>query len=154
MDVNEFNRFSKHLFVAFPDVWEWLNANSPDVNATLDIWHKVLKGYALDECLHVVDDWITGKRPVFKAYERSQIAILIRQCAQFDRERERQRSATGNAANEFRKTRREDYKPITQVVPELGKLFREGLALRSQWLKGEISEEELAAGRKRLCEQA
>lgn len=152
MDASEFDRLTKHLFVAFPDVWEWLNANSPDVNATLDVWHKTLSGYQLAECLHVLDDWITGKRPLFKAYERAQIAILIRQCVQFDRDRDSQRNKTQAESDVYQRGKRGEYKPLAADFPLLGQIFRAGMELRTRFLKGEITEEHMVAERRRLID--
>lgn len=152
MDTSEFDKFSKHLFVAFPDLWEWLNANSPDVNATLDVWQRSLAGYSFIECMHVLDDWISGKRPPFKAFERSQVAILIRQCVQFDRDREAQRKRTAGESEQYQKTRREDYKPLAQHLPELGKIYREGAKLKRDVMDGKITEADYQERKRKLLE--
>ena len=153
MTESEFTIFAKRLFVSFPDVWEWLNANSPDPQETQRVWRSVLSAYSLEECLLVLDAWLTGAKPIYKAYERAHIAILIRQCVQFDREKNRQRTTTGNAADDYRKTRRKDYKPLALNIPELGMIFREGVAMRKKWLDGEITEAEWQERKQRLLEK-
>lgn len=152
MTKEEFKKFRKHLFAAFPDLMEWLRANSPDIELTCNMWERTLANCELTECLHVLDDWITGKRPAFKPYERSTIAVLIRQSVQFDRERENQRNKTQAESDVYQRGKRGEYKPLAADFPLLGQIFRAGMELRTRFLKGEITEEHMVAERRRLID--
>ncbi len=81
------------------------------------MWRDVLRECTLPECLLVLDAWITGKRPGPKAYERSQVALMLRQSVFFDRDKDAQRTRTDNAADEYRKTRRNEYRPLAITCP-------------------------------------
>lgn len=149
----EFSTFAKRLFITFPDVWEWLNANSPDPAETQRVWRGVLKDYRLDECLIAIEAWATGRKPIFKAYERAQIAILIRQSVQFERDKEAQRNKTNSSAGEYRKTRREDYKPLALNIPELAPIYLRGRKMRQDLLDGKISHEQYEEQKWKLLEE-
>lgn len=153
MTDEEFSVFAKRLFVTFPDVWEWLNANSPDPAETQRIWREVLRDYRLDECLLAIDAWATGRKPIFKAYERAQIAILVRQSVQFEREKDRQRERTSGASDEYRKVRREDYRPLAQDLPELRPIFERGAKLKRDVMDGKISQAEYERRKAELLEE-
>lgn len=150
MTDEEFTGFAKCLFVAFPDIWEWLQANSPDPWATQAVWRGVLRPYSLEDCVLVMDGWLTGKRPMFKHYEKAQIAMVIRQSIEFDRDKQRQREHSNGQSLEYKKTRREDYRPIAQDVPSLGALLREGQALGLSLREGKITQAEFDESKKRL----
>lgn len=149
----EFTTFAKRLFVTFPDVWEWLNANSPDPKQTQEVWREILRDYRLDECLLVLESWLTGARPMFKAFERAQIAMLIRQCVQFDREKDAKRRQTYDEAKAYQRTRGKDYKPIAQILPELRPIFEAGAKLKREVMDGKISQEEYDRRKAELLEK-
>lgn len=152
MNQAEFRKFATRLFTAFPDVWEWLQEKSPDPKGTQEVWRETLEHCRIDECLHVLDDWINGKRPVFKAYERGQIALMIRQSVFFDRDKEAMRRDVHGKATEYVKAKRGEYRPLAADFPSLGKIFREGQALRRRMLDGEITEEQMREQTQRLVD--
>lgn len=140
MTNQEFSTFAKRLFTAFPDVWEWINANSPDVEGTQEVWREVLRGCTQAECLLVIDSWLTGKRPLFKAYERGQLAVMIRQAVHFDRDKQNRFSKAEAESVEYKKTKRGAYRPISDDQPGLSQKFREGRELMKRFTDGEIDE--------------
>lgn len=160
MTTDEFKKFRRHLFAAFPDLMEWLSANSPDIELSISIWEKSLSDCSLVECMLVLDDWLTGKRPAFKAYERSQVAIMLRQSVQFDRDKERRKQhelsehdRVKMSSMEYRRTRDRDYKPLSQHLPELRPIFERGAALKRQVMDGKISQAEFERQKALLLEE-
>ncbi len=145
----EFEQFVKRLFTAFPDLYEWLMASSPDPKGTQAIWRDVLRDCTFDECLHVLDSWICGRRPAPKAYERSQVALLLRQSVYFERDRERERTRTTAAADDYhqRRRRRSDYQPLDA---SLGAILREGQQLHRRFLDGAIDREQFETAKRAL----
>lgn len=148
MTEQEFNTFTTRLFVTFPDVLEWLRGFD-FYRETLATWRETLKPFRLDECLLIIDSWVTRKRPMFKAYERSQLAILIANCVEFDRAKERKVNGSDRSRFEFTERSRDDvlrarrgYTPVDAGLPSLAKALREGRALGESLRKGEITEGE------------
>lgn len=160
MNKQDFQTFGKRLFVAFPHVWEWLNKESPDTKGTLDVWEDVLRPCTLTECLLVLDSWLEGKRPMFKAYERGELAVMIRQAVYFDRAKQ----AEVNGANRnrfaqseeerayYRKTKRGDYRPLDADLPGLAQKFREGRELVRRLKDGELTLEAFEVEKRRLID--
>lgn len=89
MTNEEFNDFSKRLFIAFPSILDWLRNKSPDMLATQAVWRKTLAGYTLAECDAVLERWVEGDLPPPNAYERDVTAVFIRQVIERDRSQKR-----------------------------------------------------------------
>lgn len=145
MTSTEFEIFAKRLFTAFPDYWEWLSSTSPDPKGTQSSWRDTLRDCTLPECLLVLDSWITGKRPFPKAYERSQVALNVRQSVMWDRDAEKKKQATQAESIEYVKER--SYEPLPFVRPVAG-LAEAAFIRRLQYAEGKITLEELHAGNK------
>lgn len=152
MTDQEFTVFAKRLFIAFPDLWEWLQEKSIDPKGTQEVWRDTLRACSMDECLQVLEDWIVGKRQSFKAYERAQVALMIRQSVFFDRDKIAKRNASHEKTNDYAKTKRGEYRPLAADFPQLGNLFRQGQALRKRMLDGEITEEQMLEERRRIVD--
>ena len=152
MTNQEFSTFAKRLFTAFPDVWEWMNANSPNPTGTQEVWREVLKDCTLAECLLVLDSWLTGKRPLFKAYERGQLAVMIRQSVYFERDKGNRFNQSEEERAEYSKTKRGDYRPIGSDQPGLAQKLREGRALQKRLADGEITEHEFVIQKRQLID--
>ncbi len=99
--------------------------------------------------MHVLDDWLSGRRKMYEHYERARIAIVIRQCVYFDRDTERQRERSGSEAELYQKVRRAQYKPLAGV-PGAGEIFRANLENQRKLAAGEISPDELERRRQEL----
>lgn len=160
MTSDEFERLRHHLFVAFPDLYEWLEEKSPDMNATLALWHKSLADCTLVECMCIIDDWLTAKRPVFKGFEKSQVAIIMRQSVLFDRAKANKKNAelseherVQTIGEEYRKTRDKNYKPLPSIVPELRPIYERGAALKREVMDGKISQAEFERRKAALLDE-
>ena len=80
------------FFLAFPQFRKWLN-DTPDPNATLDVWCRTLEPVDQREAAAIVEEMSNGVFPVPAGYERDQLAIKIRREA-LDRAAERERKQT------------------------------------------------------------
>lgn len=141
MTDTEFTTFARRLFIVFPDVWEWLQDKSPDPAETQKVWREVLRPYRLDECLLVIDSWLTRKRPAPKAYERGLIAINIAASIQHDRDQESRFSFAEQSSEDVR-AKRKAYRPIEADQPSMAAALRAGRKLMSDRDKGEMTEAE------------
>lgn len=95
MNAQEFEQFTERLFIAFPSLGEWINEKSPEPQETLRVWRRCLDGYSVAECDSVLERWSTGVLEAFKAYERDQVHLMIRQV--IERDRSLKRKATRDA---------------------------------------------------------
>lgn len=159
MTTDEFKKLRKYLFSALPDLLEWIRTNSPDIELTLDLWYRVVKDCDYHDCLHVIDDWISGKRPAPKPYERSQTALMLKSSVEFDKAKERERTRELSEHEkveamrmEYRRSRDKDYKPLSQHLPSLGVIFREGKKAKDDFLAGKISIEQYESRKKELID--
>ncbi len=131
--VNEFVLFLKKLYATFPDLLDWLKASSPDMDATQGVWFESLKPCTFDECDRVLQDWINGVHPPPKPYERSHIALIIRQCVMQDRDEARRKAREEMERNSresmptFRDRKRaKDVASIADTLAHCMKLKMEG----------------------------
>jgi len=77
MTIDEAKRCIKDVvFVALPDVADWMRTTSPQPNETLELWAKALMRLELEEVKRVIDLWFTGSVEPPKNYERQ----LVPQC--------------------------------------------------------------------------
>lgn len=90
MTDDEFNRFSRRLFIAFPSLREWLGNASDDPQETLRVWRQCLKPYPEHECQAVLDAWSTGQLRPFEAYERDKVHLCIRAVVEGTRSKKRE----------------------------------------------------------------
>lgn len=125
MTDQEFSQWVRRVWITFPDIYEWLHANSPDPIATQEVWRNVLRPYKLEEALMVLSDMAEGKRPAPKAYERSAFALMVKASIQFDRDEQAKRNKMLSIGDEYRKTSREQYRPLEADVPELRAAYAE-----------------------------
>lgn len=77
MTIDEAKRVIKDVvFVALPDVADWMRTTSPQPNETLELWAKALMRLDRSEVERVVNLWFVGNVEAPKAYERQ----LVPQC--------------------------------------------------------------------------
>jgi hypothetical protein len=155
MNDSEFEKFLKSVFVAFPDIWEWVR-QLPDGKATMATWKQSLRSCTLAECALILDDWIEARTPAPRAYERSLTATMIRSAVEQQRAIDRRKEIKVDAwqyakmnAEEKRRAR-EDYQPLPGR-PDTRGMDEEALQLRLQMVDGKITRDELmlALGKKR-----
>lgn len=85
MTKDEFVDFlENHLFVFFPAIEAWMR-DSRDPAALQRKWREVLENCTLEECLSVVDRWVSGDIKAPAAYERELTAANIRGVVSNDR---------------------------------------------------------------------
>ncbi len=139
MTETEYRSWSKSLFVAFPSLWEWLNSSSPDPKETQAIWRKCLGPYSLAECMTVIDEWSTGAREPFEAYERDKVHLRVRARIEQERDRDRKRRELSEASSPYR-TKRQERSEASTVASLLGdrKAVSAGAAEHRRFLDGEI----------------
>jgi hypothetical protein len=147
MNDSEFEKFLKSVFVAFPDIWEWVR-QLPDGKATMATWKQSLRSCTLAECAIVLDDWIEARTPAPKAYERSLTATMIRSAVEQQRAIDRRKEIKVDAWQyakmnaEEKKRAREDYQPLPGR-PDTAGMDQEAYLLRMKMVSGKITLEEL-----------
>ena len=141
MTNEEFASFTSRLFTAFPCMWDWLQSNSPDPLGTQAIWRDTLRPYTANECLLVLESWVSGRRPAPKAYERSHVALMVKQSIEFDRDKQRQ-AAFASQSRESVLERRRAYQPTAMASPGLRDAYLHGRELIAKRDRGEITAEE------------
>lgn len=144
MTSTDFEIFAKRLFTAFPDYWEWLSSTSPDPKGTQASWRDTLRDCTLPECLLVLDSWISGKRPLPKAYDRSQVALTVKQAVMWERDAEKKKQAT--QAESLQYTRPKDPYTALPGRPDVSGLAERAFLRRMDWVAGKITKEELDSG--------
>jgi len=149
----EFSLFLEELFLTYPGLSEWLGKNSPDPKRTTAIWRDQLRNYEMSECVLVLDRWRAAAKPPFAAYERDQVMHLIRASIEFQRDKDAKRNFTDSSANEYKKVRREDYRPLAADAPGLGELLREGQALGLELREGKITQAEYEVRKKSILDR-
>ena len=149
----EWTNFLRQLYVSFPSLSEWMTRNSQDVAGTHLVWRRTLAKCKFDECVKVLDSWITGKRSTFQAYERDQVALLIRTAVEHDRSQqarhENQLTSIKSHMEDVRQ-KRAAYKRL----PDLTAIWQQAEEVTSRWRSGEITEEEWIAERDRIASEA
>jgi len=134
MTDSEFTIFARRLFVSFPALLEWLNVNSPDPAATQSIWRETLRPYALSDCLGIIDDWNTGRREPFQAYERDKVHLIVRSMVGLKLDRQRKRDEVFNRSKEYDALPNTPYTDAT-----MASVFKTMLPLYGKLQRGEIT---------------
>ena len=144
MTDSEFSTFAKRLFSSFPELWEWLNNKDkcPDPTGMQEAWRDTLRTCRLDECLFVLDGWISETREPFSPFERGRVALVMRQSVYFDRDIEAKKNKRFNHTDEYRKAKRGEYKPLASSVKELAPLFKKVLPINADERAGLIDQNE------------
>ena len=93
MTNDEYNVWAKRLFVCFPSLEDWLQKTTSPIE-TQKVWRRCLEPYSLAECMQVVDEWSTGAREPFAAYERDHVHLRVRARIEQDRDKQRRRDDT------------------------------------------------------------
>ena len=144
----DFAIWVKRLFVAFPGLWDWLQSKSLDPIETQGVWRKCLGPYSLEECMTVLDEWSSGAREPFEAYERDKVHLRVRARIEQERDRARKRRELSEASSPYRSKRQERSEAST-VATLLGdrKAVAAGAAEHRKFLDGEIDWDEYVSRR-------
>ncbi len=144
MTNEEFSTWSRRLFIAFPSLWDWLQANSPSPLETQAIWRKCLEPYTLDECSQVLDEWSAGTREPFAAYERDKVHLRVRARIEQDRDRQRKRDDAARLVDMgTRRERSHDGVSVgvgSMMDRVMAQAVREGAVEHKRLLRGEITQ--------------
>lgn len=142
MSDGEFQKWLSSVFVAFPDLLDWVNG-LPDKQGTMATWRKTLQPFSLAECALAVDWWIEGRTPAPKAYDRAHTALLLRSAIEHQRGIERREQlkadqlafASGAA---FEKKRRDRYEALPGR-PNTAGLAERAFQRRMDMLAGKLT---------------
>lgn len=148
MSEGEFQKWLSSLFVAFPDLMDWVNG-LPDKQGTMATWRKTLNPFSLAECALALDWWIEGRTPAPKAYDRAHTALLLRSAIEHQRGIERREQlkadqlafASGAA---FEKKHRDEYDPLPGR-PNVEGLFERAFERRMKMLAGKMTLDDVHA---------
>ena len=143
MTSTEFATFTRQLFIQYPSLSEWLLRSSPDPDATTAMWHETLSRYSLGECMAVLAYWRKAGQTPFNAYERDQVAIIIRSVIATNRDRLRKREEAAERVEAKRYARR-GATPFTALNVDATMLavYSKLRPLHRQMLDGEITRAE------------
>ena len=106
MTASEFTVFIRKLFVQFPSLYEWLGKSSPDPEGTQALWRDTLKNCTLAECEAVLARWQADGQLPFAAYERDQVATIIRSVVSRNRDKIRKRQRVAEETAQRRDAKR------------------------------------------------
>lgn len=149
----EFKSFIESLFIAFPSLYQWVSEHSLEPKDTYKRWHQTLKDCSLAECMKVLDDWTTGKKEPFKAYEKDMIALVVRSCVGFDRDKRARDEANLRASRAHVEAVAKSRNSYSRCVL-LMDLWPMVIEANSKLDKGEITQEQWEAERDRIAELA
>lgn len=121
------------LFVAFPQVREWLT-KVDDPKATYAVWCGVLAGVEAGDAMQVVDRMIVGDEPIPEAYERERMPQMIRRAASSLRSERLERRRMDKYHTTANEARTVDQKFIVAIRESrrLGELVRDGNLTRAE----------------------
>lgn len=139
MNDTEWKQFLVALFNAFPSLRTWLNESTSDNGVeTTRVWRRTLAACSYSECNAVLDSWISGKREAFRAYERDQVALVIRSHVMFDRDALNRHRRNIEELHKHQQAKAKAYKRSTNFL----EIWRQAEEYVRQVNAGEISEQE------------
>lgn len=152
MTDTEFSAWAKRLFIAYPSLWEWLQRNSPDHQETQRLWREQLRDYSAEECNAVLDEWQSGTRLPFEAYERDKVVLVVRSVIDKKRDKVRKAREQAERAKYYRETRERNAQaePVgtsTLLDSEMRQAVIECVPIHRAYLDGEITRENYEAQR-------
>lgn len=150
----EFEKWASRLFVQFPSLGEWLNRHSPDPMETQKLWRETLRQYRYDECLSVLARWADGGLSPFAAYERDQVASIVRSVVNRDRMKEAERESQREHL-EAKRYARSGPTPFTIINTSktMRAAFEELRQVHKGYLEGAMFEEEYLEKREAILDK-
>lgn len=149
MNRAEFNQFTRALFVAFPGLNQFLSEacvrdaqGNPDCKATLEVWFRTLTPITYTEAMDVLAGWIDGKLQPLKAYERENVALVVRAIVLAERDKRKRRSSANAIGDEYVKVSRSQYRSIASDNADLAAIFEQVKPLNEKLKAGEIDADE------------
>ena len=137
MTNEEFATWIKRLYVCLPSYRRWFSQLGATELDTQRLWRDALRDYSLEECVSVVERWVTGELPAPEAYSRDVTPGLIKNYIDQERAassrlateaREAELAAQRNGIGEYHKpSSRDDYRPIAPVLAKALALAKKGM---------------------------
>lgn len=150
MDGKDLELFWNRVEIAMPAVYDWLRRNSPDVGATLREWSKALKNFTLDECMAVIDAYMSEDIPQPKGFQLAAFASDVAAVARQARTKLRRIEAMAAASMEARKISASRPK----ILVTCGDVFGKCGEIRQRYMDGELSFEDAKREADRVVEEA
>jgi hypothetical protein len=138
MTPEESRDFLRQAFIAFPGVSQWLKDNSPDPQATIQVWSVALESIKASEAISVLNRWVKNELPPPTGYQRELFVQHVVAVVKQDRTKEysaKHRDKVLDQVNANGHSR--------GSVPVLGSYMRDIMGFKSSYDLGQISFEEL-----------
>jgi hypothetical protein len=150
MDGKDLELFWNRVEIAMPAVYDWLRRNSPDVGATLREWSKALKNFTLEECMAVIDAYMSEDIPQPKGFQLAAFASDVAAVARQARTKLRRIEAMAAVSMEARKV------SVTRprILVTCGEVFGRCGEIRQRYMDGEMSFEDAKREADRVVEEA
>jgi hypothetical protein len=150
MDGKELEQFWQRVEIAMPAVYDWLRRNSPDVGATLREWSKALKNFTLQECMDVIDGYMSESIPQPRGFQIAAFASDVAAVARQTRTKLRRLEAMAAASMEARKMSANRPK----ILVTCGEVFGRCGEIRQRYMDGELTMEDARREADRVVEEA
>jgi hypothetical protein len=138
MTPDESRDFLRQAFIAFPGVSQWLKDNSPDPQATIQVWSVALESIKKSEAISVLNRWVKNELPPPTGYQRELFVQHVVAVVKQDRTKEysaKHRDKVLEQVNANGHGRGSN--------PVLGSYMRDIMGFKSSYDLGQISFEEL-----------
>ena len=137
MTIEEAKEFLKQAFIAFPGLMNWVKDNSPDPQATIQVWSLALESIKQQEAISVLNRWVKNELVPPTGWHRESFVQRVIEVVKNDRNKsypERHREEVFEQLN--LKQPKWDYKPQASHISDV-------LGLKASYELGQISFEEL-----------
>jgi len=138
MTPDESRDFLRQAFIAFPGVSQWLKDNSPDPQATIQVWSVALESIKASEAISVLNRWVKNELPPPTGYQRELFVQHVVAVVKQDRTKEysaKHRDKVLDQVNADGHGRGSN--------PVLGSYMRDIMGFKATYDLGQISFEEL-----------
>jgi hypothetical protein len=138
MTPEESRDFLRQAFIAFPGVSQWLRDNSPDPQATIQVWSVALESVKASEAISVLNRWVKNELPPPTGYQRELFVQHVVAVVKQDRTKEysaKHRDKVLDQVNANGHGRGSN--------PVLGSYMRDIMGFKASYDLGQISFEEL-----------
>jgi hypothetical protein len=138
MTPEESRDFLRQAFIAFPGVSQWLKDNSPDPQATIQVWSVALDSVKASEAISVLNRWVKNELPPPTGYQRELFVQHVVAVVKQDRTKEysaKHRDKVLDQVNANGHGRGSN--------PVLGSYMRDIMGFKATYDLGQISFEEL-----------
>lgn len=138
MTIEEAKEFLKQAFIAFPGLMNWVKDNSPDPQATIQVWSLALESIKQQEAISVLNRWVKNELVPPTGWHRESFVQRVIEVVKNDRNKsypERHREEVFEQLN--LKQPKWDYNAVC------GSFMKDVLGLKASYDLGQISFDEL-----------